>query len=59
MSESHPPSYPLEVRKSFYAPLTLPYEPVGDIPNNVACATSEAPDQPAHTCSLIRALVVA
>ena len=25
------------------------------IPNNVVCATSKASDQPAHTCSLIRA----
>ena len=24
-------------------------------PNNVVCATSKASDQPAHTCSLIRA----
>ena len=57
MSESHTLSHPLEVRKSFYAPLMLPYEPVRDIPNNVTCATSEDPDQPAHMCSLIRALV--
>ena len=30
-------------------------EPVHDISNNVTCATSKASDQPAHTCSLIRA----
>ena len=30
-------------------------EPVHDISNNVACATSNASDQPAHTHSLIRA----
>ena len=31
------------------------YEPVHEISNNVACATSKASDQPAHTRSLIRA----
>ena len=31
------------------------YEPVHEISNNVVCATSKASDQPAHTCSLIRA----
>ena len=30
-------------------------EPVHEISNNVACATSKASDQPAHTRSLIRA----
>ena len=30
-------------------------EPVHEISNNVVCATSKAPDQPAHTRSLIRA----
>ena len=30
-------------------------EPVIEISNNVVCATSKASDQPAHTCSLIRA----
>ena len=30
-------------------------EPVHEISNNVVCATSKASDQPAHTCSLIRA----
>ena len=30
-------------------------EPVHEISNNVVCATSEASDQPAHMCSLIRA----
>ena len=31
------------------------YEPVHEISNNVACVTSKASDQPAHTRSLIRA----
>ena len=30
-------------------------ELVHEISNNVVCATSKASDQPAHTCSLIRA----
>ena len=30
-------------------------EPVHEISNNVVCTTSEALDQPAHMCSLIRA----
>ena len=30
-------------------------EPVQNISNNVVCATSKSSDQPAHTCSLIRA----
>ena len=30
-------------------------EPVHEISNNLACATSKASDQPAHTRSLIRA----
>ena len=30
-------------------------EPVHEITNNVVCATCKASDQPAHTCSLIRA----
>ena len=30
-------------------------EPCHEISNNVVCATSKASDQPAHTCSLIRA----
>ena len=30
-------------------------EPQHEITNNVVCATSKASDQPAHTCSLIRA----
>ena len=39
----------------------LPYtvkisEPQHDISNNVVCATSKGPDQPAHTRSLIRAV---
>ena len=34
-------------------------EPVHEISNNVVCATSEASDQPAHTRSLIRFLLVA
>ena len=29
--------------------------PVHEISNNMVCATSKASDQPAHTCSLIRA----
>ena len=35
--------------------VTLWYEPVHEISNNVVCATSKASDQPAHTRSLIRA----
>ena len=31
------------------------YEPRHEISNNVVCASSKASDQPAHTCSLIRA----
>ena len=31
-------------------------EPVHEISNNVVCATSKTSDQPAHACSLIRAL---
>ena len=34
------------------------YEPVHEISNNVVCATSKASDQPAHTRSLIRPLLV-
>ena len=30
-------------------------EPHHEISKNVVCATSEGSDQPAHTCSLIRA----
>ena len=30
-------------------------EPVHEISINVVCAASKASDQPAHTCSLIRA----
>ena len=30
-------------------------EPVHEISNNVVCVTSRVSDQPAHTCSLIRA----
>ena len=30
------------------------FEPVHEISNNVACATSKTSDQPAHTRSLIR-----
>ena len=30
-------------------------EPRHEISNNVVCGTSKASDQPAHTCSLIRA----
>ena len=37
--------------------LELPesFEPRHEISNNVVCATSKGSDQPAHTCSLIRA----
>ena len=31
------------------------FEPQHEISNNVVCATSKGLDQPAHTCSLIRA----
>ena len=34
------------------------YEPVHESSNNVVCATSKASDQPAHTCSLIRAFAI-
>ena len=30
-------------------------EPWHEVSNNVVCATSNGSDQPAHTCSLIRA----
>ena len=33
----------------------MSYEPWHAISNNVVCATSKASDQPAHTCTLIRA----
>ena len=39
--------------------LTLIFEPVHEISNNVVCKTSKASDQPAHTRSLIGALQVA
>ena len=32
------------------------YEPVHEVSNNVASATSKASDQPTHTRSLIRAI---
>ena len=35
--------------------IELKFEPVHEISNNVVYATSKASDQPAHTCSLIRA----
>ena len=39
-----------------YMRITLPYEPVHEISNNVVCVTSKASDQPARdTRSLIRA----
>ena len=34
--------------------MTIKFEPVHEISNNVVCATSKASDQPAHTRSLIR-----
>ena len=58
---SNPPSNPLEL----YCPQMLFFilismlrviiEPGPEISNNVVCATSKGSDQPAHTCSLIRA----
>ena len=39
----------------FFANVSLKYEPVHEISNNVVCATSKASDQPAHKRSLIRA----
>ena len=33
----------------------IKFEPVHEISNNVVCATSKAPDPPAHTRNLIRA----
>ena len=35
--------------------MKLSFEPQHEISNNVVCATSKASDQPAYTCSLIRA----
>ena len=34
------------------------YEPQHEIPNNVVCATNKGSDQPAHTCSLVRAFAI-
>ena len=34
---------------------TILFEPVYEISYNVVCVTSKGSDQPAHTCSLIRA----
>ena len=34
------------------------YEPRHEISSNVVCATSKGSDQPAHTCSLIRAFPI-
>ena len=34
------------------------YESRHEISNNVGCATSKASDQPAHMCSLIRAIAI-
>ena len=39
----------------FSSHMPLTFEPVHRISNNVVCATSKAPDQPAHTRVLIRA----
>ena len=39
----------------FWRDSCLSFEPVHEISNNVACATSKGSDQPAHTRSLIRA----
>ena len=35
--------------------ISIKYEPRHEISNNVICATSKGPDQPAHMRSLIRA----
>ena len=43
------------MNKSYWKKLSLTFEPVHEISNNVVCATSNASDQPAHTRSLIRA----
>ena len=40
-----------------YLPSSKPYEPHHEISNNVVYETSKGSDQPAHMCSLIRALV--
>ena len=40
---------------TFPSGVVLFYEPRHEISNNVVWATSKAPDQPAHKCSLIRA----
>ena len=37
--------------------MKVTFEPRHEISNNVVCATSKVSDQPAHTCSLIRAFV--
>ena len=42
-----------------YDLLIIINEPRSEISNNAVCATSKASDQPVHTCSLIRALLVA
>ena len=42
-------------RKTCLIPIMITYEPVHEISNNVVCATSKAPDQPAYMRSLIRA----
>ena len=41
-----------------YSSMRPSYEPVHEIFNNVACATSKASDQPAHKRSLIRAFAI-
>ena len=38
----------------YFHSMTLIFEPVREISNNVVCATSKASDQPAHMRSLIR-----
>ena len=42
-----------------YDLLIIINEPGSEISNNAVCATSKASDKPAHTFSLIRALLVA
>ena len=36
--------------------MTIIIEPQHEIPNKVVYATDKGPDQPAHMCSLIRAI---
>ena len=54
---SHDDRVGIILKLTSYSQLTLIFEPVHEISNNVVCLTSKASDQPAHTCSLIGAFV--